>query len=43
MRSGASDCIIHLIPFKTVPHEFHTSAFDADSWPPLANEVSMAA
>ena len=30
------------MPLSTVPHEFHTSAFDADSWPPLANDVSIA-
>jgi len=42
ISSGASDWNIHLMPLSTVPHEFQTSAFDADSWPPLANDVSIA-
>ncbi len=42
-ESGASRRASHLMPFITVGQEFHTSALLAESWPPLANEVSMAA
>ncbi|MNM73927.1 hypothetical protein D3C81_856730 [compost metagenome] len=41
--SGASLRSIHLMPFTSVERWVQTSAFDAESWPPLANEVSMAA
>ncbi len=41
--SGASLLSIHLRPLTIVDQWFQTSALDADSWPPLANEVSMAA
>ena len=40
---GASLFSIHLIPLTIVLGWFQTSALDADSWPPLANDVSMAA
>ena len=41
--SGASLLSIHFKPLKMVDQWFQTSAFDADNWPPLANDVSMAA
>jgi hypothetical protein len=41
--SGAPGDSIHLIPFSTVAQLFQTSALDAESWPPLAKEVSIAA
>ena len=41
--SGASLRNIHFRPLSRVEGWFQTSAFEADSWPPLANEVSMAA
>ena len=41
--SGAPGDIIHLSPFRTVAQLFQTSAFEADNWPPLAKEVSIAA
>ncbi len=41
--SGAPGRVIHLMPLKIVDHRFHTSALEADSWPPLANDVSIAA
>ena len=41
--SGAPGVVIHLMPFHTVAHEFHASALEAESWPPLAKEVSIAA
>ncbi len=43
ISSGASGVNIHLMPFSTVDQEFHTSALEAESWPPLAKEVSIAA
>ena len=41
--SGASADSIHLRPFSTVPHWVQVSAFEAESWPPLAKLVSIAA
>ena len=41
--SGAPGETIHFSPFSTVPQLFQTSAFEAESWPPLAKEVSIAA
>jgi hypothetical protein len=40
-NSGASGRSIHFMPFTIVDQLFHTSALLADSWPPLAYEVSM--
>ncbi len=41
--SGASLLSIHLMPLRMVDQWVQTSALEAESWPPLANEVSMAA
>ena len=41
--SGASAGSIHFSPFSTVPHWVQVSAFEAESCPPLAKLVSMAA
>ncbi len=41
--SGASFFSIHFRPLTMVLRWFHASALEADSWPPLANEVSIAA
>ncbi|CAH2776081.1 MAG: hypothetical protein PPHEINF_0916 [uncultured Paraburkholderia sp.] len=41
--SGASRVSIQRRPFSTVAALFQTSALLAESWPPLANEVSIAA
>ena len=41
-RSGAPGVVIHLRPFHTVAQLFHTSALEAESWPPLAKDVSIA-
>ena len=41
--SGASCRSIHFMPFSTVAQLFQTSALLAESWPPLAKEVSIAA
>ena len=41
--SGASRRDIHLMPFITVCQLFQTSALEAESCPPLAKEVSIAA
>src|SRR5690606_4554965 len=41
--NGASLLSIHFMPLTMVDQWFQTSAFDAESWPPLANEVSIAA
>src|SRR6266568_7818188 len=43
IRSGASCLNIHFKPFAIVPQLFQTSALLAESWPPFANEVSIAA
>jgi hypothetical protein len=43
ISSGASRRIIHWTPWSTVESLFQTSALQAESWPPLAKEVSMAA
>src|SRR6266498_425352 len=43
IRRGAPGVSIHFRPLATFAQLFHTSAFDADNWPPLANEVSIAA
>ena len=40
---GASDLIIHFRPLKMVPQRVQTSAFEAESCPPLAKDVSIAA
>jgi len=40
---GAPGLNIQRSPLSTVAQLFQTSAFEADSCPPLANEVSMAA
>ena len=40
---GASFLSIHFRPLKMVELWFQTSALEAESCPPLANEVSMAA
>jgi len=42
-QKGAPGVSIHFTPLATFAQLFHTSAFDADNWPPLANEVSIAA
>ena len=41
--NGASPLASHFRPLRTVPQEFHTSALLAESWPPLAKDVSIAA
>jgi hypothetical protein len=41
--NGASVRSIHFIPFSRVLVLFQTSALLAESWPPLAKEVSIAA
>ena len=41
--SGASRRIIHLRPWRMVAVLFQTSALLTESWPPLANEVSIPA
>ncbi|MCY1235283.1 hypothetical protein D9M72_478930 [compost metagenome] len=41
--SGASLRSIHFMPLTMVDQWVQTSALEADNWPPLANEVSMAA
>ena len=41
--SGASARSIHFSPLSTVAGRFQTSALEAESCPPLAKEVSMAA
>jgi hypothetical protein len=41
--SGASLLSIHFRPLSTVEVWFQTSALEAESWPPLAKDVSMAA
>ncbi len=41
--NGASLCAIHLMPLRIVAQLFQTSALLADSWPPLAKEVSIPA
>ena len=41
--SGASLRSIHLRPLSKVEGWVQVSALEAESWPPLANEVSMAA
>ena len=41
--SGAPDEHIHFTPFITVDQLFQTSALEADSWPPFAKDVSIAA
>ena len=43
IKSGASLLSIHFMPFNIVDQWVQTSALDADNWPPLANEVSIAA
>ncbi len=40
--SGASFLSIHLMPLRMVDQWFQASALEADSWPPLAKEVSIA-
>ncbi|MET4519183.1 hypothetical protein ABIB81_008538 [Bradyrhizobium sp. I1.7.5] len=42
-RSKAPAVNIHLMPFSTVDQLFQTSAFEAESWPPLVKGVSIAA
>ncbi len=42
-KRGASLRIIHLRPLKIVPQRVQTSALEAESWPPLAKDVSIAA
>jgi hypothetical protein len=42
-NSGAPGDIIHCIPFSTVAQLFQTSALEAESWPPFAKDVSIAA
>ena len=41
MSSGASLLSIHLRPLRMVDGWVQTSALEADSWPPLAYDVSM--
>ena len=41
--SGASLFSIHFRPLRIVVQCIQTSAFEADSCPPLANDVSIAA
>ena len=41
--SGASLRSIHFRPLRKVLGWFQTSALEAESWPPLAKEVSIAA
>ena len=43
ISSGASLRSIHLSPLSKVDQWFQTSALLAESWPPLANDVSIAA
>jgi hypothetical protein len=42
ISSGASFFSIHFRPLTRVDVWFQTSALEADSWPPLAYEVSIA-
>ena len=41
--NGAPLLNIHFIPLNTVAQLFQTSALEAESCPPLANDVSIAA
>jgi hypothetical protein len=43
MSKGASLVNIHFSPFTRVLGWVQTSAFEAESWPPLAYDVSMPA